>query len=84
MNYLRKQKWVLGTSCVISYKYDNYKKAAVTFVKSLTGIGKGMTILEIDDIDKKDNDKASVDSITIYFLTKISPGSALLESMELK
>ena len=59
MNYLGKRKRVMGTSRVIYYKYADYKKAVVTFDKSLTDVGKGMTIPEIDDIDE-DDDNASV------------------------
>eukprot|EP00934_Nitzschia_sp_Nitz4_P000077 Nitzschia sp. Nitz4//scaffold51_size120721//67367//67732//NITZ4_003733-RA/size120721-processed-gene-0.156-mRNA-1//-1//CDS//3329553880//77//frame0 len=48
-NYLGKRKQVRGMTKVMYYKYADFKKAIVTFDRSLTDVGKGMRIPEIDD-----------------------------------
>jgi large subunit ribosomal protein L23 len=49
MNYMGKRKLVRGTTKVLYFKYKDFKKAVVTFDKSLTDVGLGMYIPEIDD-----------------------------------
>lgn len=49
MNYMGKRKIARGARSVISFKYKDYKKAVVTFDRSLEDVGKGMRIPEIDD-----------------------------------
>ena len=49
MNYLGKRKMVRGTKSVAYYKYKDFKKAIVTFDRSLQDVGKGMRIPEVDD-----------------------------------
>lgn len=47
---------VRGSRKVLYFKYADYKKAIVIFDRSLTDVGKGMRIPEIDDIDVNDDD----------------------------
>eukprot|EP00980_Cylindrotheca_fusiformis_P001979 scaffold443_cov125-Cylindrotheca_fusiformis.AAC.28 len=49
MNYMGKRKIVRGTRNVLYFKYKDFKKAVVTFDKSFTDVGMGMSIPEIDD-----------------------------------
>ena len=49
MNYMGKRKTVRGTRSVVYYKYKDFKKAIVSFDRSLLDVGKGMRIPEIDD-----------------------------------
>jgi large subunit ribosomal protein L23 len=49
MNYLGKRKIVRGTKKSLYFKYKDFKKAVVTFDRSITDVGKGMRIPEIDD-----------------------------------
>lgn len=49
MNYMGKRKIVRGTTKVLYFKYKDYKKAVVTFDKSFTDVGLGMSIPEVDD-----------------------------------
>lgn len=48
-NYLGKRKQVRGTSKIVYFKYADFKKAIVTFDGSLTDLGKGMRIPELDE-----------------------------------
>ena len=52
MNYLGKRKNVTGSRKIIRFKYSDFKKAIVTFDRSLTDVGIGMRIPEIDDNDE--------------------------------
>ena len=50
MNYMGKRKVVRTQRQTFHYKYKDYKKAIVTFDRnSLTNVGLGMRIPEIDD-----------------------------------
>ena len=49
MNYMGKRKVVRGSNKVLYFKYADYKKAIVSFDRSLVDVGKGMRIPEIDD-----------------------------------
>jgi large subunit ribosomal protein L23 len=55
-NYLGKRKMVRGSSKVVYFKYADFKKAIVTFDRSLMDLGKGMRIPEIDQVDRVDED----------------------------
>jgi len=50
-SYLGKRKRLLGSRKILYFKYADFKKAIVTFDRSLTDVGKGMRIPEIDDVD---------------------------------
>lgn len=52
-NYLGKRKRVQGSRKIIYFKYADFKKAIVTFDRSLTDVGKGMRIPEIDDDEEE-------------------------------
>mmetsp|Transcript_17480 Transcript_17480/g.27023 ORF Transcript_17480/g.27023 Transcript_17480/m.27023 type:complete len:120 (-) Transcript_17480:184-543(-) len=49
MNYLGKRKNVTGSKKIIRYKYKDFKKAVVTFDRSLADVGMGMRIPELDE-----------------------------------
>ena len=57
-NYLGKRKRLLGSRKILYFKYADFKKAIVTFDRTLlTDVGKGMRIPEIDDdVDNKTDD----------------------------
>mmetsp|Transcript_55712 Transcript_55712/g.156323 ORF Transcript_55712/g.156323 Transcript_55712/m.156323 type:complete len:129 (-) Transcript_55712:59-445(-) len=55
-NYMGKRKMVRGSRKVLYFKYSDFKKAIVTFDRSLTDVGKGMRIPEIDDVDDEDEE----------------------------
>ena len=52
MNYLGKRKNVMGRKKVIRFKYKDFKKAIVSFDRSLTDLGIGLRIPELDDDDR--------------------------------
>lgn len=57
-NYLGKRKMVRGSRKVLYFKYADFKKAIVTFDRSLlTDVGKGMRIPEIDEVDDDDDEE---------------------------
>ena len=47
INYLGKRKRAVGKRKIIYYKYKDFKKAVVTFDSSLTDVGKGTQMDEI-------------------------------------
>jgi large subunit ribosomal protein L23 len=49
MNYDGKRKRIFGRTAIHYYKYADFKKAVVTFEKSLHDVGKGMRIPELED-----------------------------------
>jgi large subunit ribosomal protein L23 len=51
MNYDGKRKRIFGRNRIAYYKYADFKKAVVTFDKSIQDVGKGMRIPEMDDED---------------------------------
>jgi large subunit ribosomal protein L23 len=59
MNYDGKRKRIFGRKRVAYYKYADFKKAVVTFDKSLESVGLGMKIPELDDDNNDENDETS-------------------------
>lgn len=49
MNYDGKRKRIFGRHRIAYYKYADFKKAVVTFDKSLQDVGLGMRIPELDE-----------------------------------
>jgi large subunit ribosomal protein L23 len=49
MNYMGKRKVVRGSRALIYYKYKDFKKAVVTFDRSILDVGKGMRIPEMEE-----------------------------------
>jgi large subunit ribosomal protein L23 len=49
MNYDGKRKRIFGRNRIAYYKYADFKKAVVTFDKSLQDVGLGMRIPELED-----------------------------------
>lgn len=49
MNYLGKRKRVIGKRAIAYYKYRDFKKAVVKFDDTLTDVGLGTRIPELDD-----------------------------------
>ncbi len=49
MNYDGKRKRIFGRNRIAYYKYADFKKAVVTFDKSLQDVGMGMRIPELED-----------------------------------
>jgi large subunit ribosomal protein L23 len=57
MNYMGKRKRATGKRRVIYYKYRDFKKAVVTFGDSITDLGLGVRIPELEDDDDDDDDE---------------------------
>jgi large subunit ribosomal protein L23 len=55
-NYMGKRKRLMGSRKILYFKYADFKKAIVTFDRSLLDVGKGMRIPEIDDVDEDDDE----------------------------
>ena len=51
MNYMGKRKRATGKRRVVYYKYRDFKKAVVTFGDSITDLGLGVRIPELEDDD---------------------------------
>jgi len=62
-NYLGKRKMVRGSRKVLYFKYADFKKAIVTFDRSLTDVGKGMRIPEIDDDNEADETRSLPENV---------------------
>jgi large subunit ribosomal protein L23 len=56
MNYMGKRKMVRSTKVVFHYKYKDFKKAIVSFDRSLLDVGIGMRIPEMDDDKLQEQD----------------------------
>mmetsp|Transcript_74756 Transcript_74756/g.216038 ORF Transcript_74756/g.216038 Transcript_74756/m.216038 type:complete len:128 (-) Transcript_74756:65-448(-) len=54
-NFMGKRKMIRGSRKLLYFKYADYKKAIVMFDRSLTDVGKGMRIPEIDDMDEEES-----------------------------
>lgn len=58
-NYMGKRKRVMGSKKIIYYKYADFKKAIVTFDRSLTDVGMGMKIPEIDNSEDAESTEST-------------------------
>lgn len=56
MNYLGKRKQAFGKRGIARWKERDYKKAIVTFDSSLTNVGLGMRIPELDEEQQGSNE----------------------------
>ena len=54
MNYMGKRKRAMGKRRVVYYKYRDFKKAVVTFDESITDLGLGIRIPELEERDLDD------------------------------
>ena len=57
INYMGKRKRAIGKRRIVYYKYRDFKKAIVTFDRSLTHVGRGIEMegadtLKDDELDK--------------------------------
>ena len=50
-NYLGKRKKVMGPTKIHYYRYSDYKKAIVTFERTLLDVGKGARVPEVESIE---------------------------------
>lgn len=53
MNYLGKRKRAMGKRKIIYYKYRDFKKAVVTFDRSLQDVGLGTRIPEMEEMEEE-------------------------------
>jgi large subunit ribosomal protein L23 len=58
MNYDGKRKRIFGRNRIAYYKYADFKKAVVTFDKSLQDVGLGMRIPELDEEEANNTSSA--------------------------
>jgi large subunit ribosomal protein L23 len=59
MNYDGKRKRIFGRNRIAYYKYADFKKAVVTFDKSLQDVGMGMRIPEMEDEEEANTGSAA-------------------------